>query len=579
LQRATHPSGHNHSQHVFTILLPPRRFEGRHRGSDACSAIVRTAGTGSKSNTSIARLAVFALLAFLYLFGLGAGTLWDNSEPTYGEIAKEILRTGDWLTLHLNFKPWFVHPPLWFWAAAASARAFGLDAFSLRLPSAVFGLLCALVTYAAARALFDELTATLAALVLGTSLEVIVLSRMAILDTLLLFCTAGACFAGAVAVQRSQRRYFWIAVLAAACGTLSKGPVAVLIPLLVVFSYALVSGRRRQLRQLPWAAGALLYMAIGGSWFVVQTSLHGIQFAQRYFGLSTVGRFLSPFENQPGPFYYYVPVIVVGFFPWIAFVPKALKEAWSKRADAERFLLCYALVPFVFFSLAQTKLPNYIALCYPPLAVLVACTFAQAIRANDLHALRGGLFMLPASLLFLSAALVIYGRLHYLGQTLALVPALELLAWVIVAAAALTLALTLLARRAWLAPLGLGIMMAAFVGALVLAALPQAERFKPMPAMAAKVMALWHSGDHVGATGVSGGFSLLFYTETHGVTFIAGDMSPRQFFALPGRVLCVIRPQDYAGLRAMGIKTWLIAKQQNLWLVSNRRLTYKNAAR
>jgi len=75
--------------------------------------------------------ALFA--ALVTLPGLGIGTLWDNSETAYGEVAREILLTRDWVVMHLNLQPWFVQPPLYFWIAALFAKAFGLSAFALRL--------------------------------------------------------------------------------------------------------------------------------------------------------------------------------------------------------------------------------------------------------------------------------------------------------------------------------------------------------------------------------------------------------------------------------------------------------------
>src|SRR5579864_6052593 len=156
-----------------------------------------TAGAAAarvSSQTSLARLAVFGFIAFLFLIRLGAGSLWDNSEPTYGEIVKELFRTGDWLTLHLNYLPWDTHPPLWFWTAAGSVKLFGLDEFALRLPSAVFGLATAYATYRAGRRMYGDAAGLIAALAAGTSLEMIVLSRLAMMETALIFFMTVAFF-------------------------------------------------------------------------------------------------------------------------------------------------------------------------------------------------------------------------------------------------------------------------------------------------------------------------------------------------------------------------------------------------
>ncbi|HYL26781.1 MAG TPA: hypothetical protein VEW74_03040, partial [Candidatus Nitrosotalea sp.] len=90
--------------------------------------------------------------ALVTLPGLWIGTLWDNSETAYGEVAREILLTHDWVVMHLNAVPYFVQPPLYFWIGAAFASAIGPTAFAFRLPSALATIaLGAFTGYAVAR--------------------------------------------------------------------------------------------------------------------------------------------------------------------------------------------------------------------------------------------------------------------------------------------------------------------------------------------------------------------------------------------------------------------------------------------
>src|SRR6185437_376984 len=104
------------------------------------------------SKTIRAGLIGAAIAALVTIPGLGSGTLWDNSETAYGEVAREILLTHDWVVMHLNAQQWFVQPPLYFWIAALCANVLGLTSFALRLPSALATIaLGALLTYAVAR--------------------------------------------------------------------------------------------------------------------------------------------------------------------------------------------------------------------------------------------------------------------------------------------------------------------------------------------------------------------------------------------------------------------------------------------
>jgi 4-amino-4-deoxy-L-arabinose transferase-like glycosyltransferase len=521
---------------------------------------------------NIIGVAIFILLGAMYLVRLGAGSLWDNSEPTYGEIVKELFRTGDWLTLHLNYLPWDTHPPLWFWTAAGSVMLFGLNEFALRLPSALFGLATAYATYRAGRRMYGDAAGLIAALACGTSLEMIVLSRLAMMETALIFCMTVAFFWSYFALRDGDRRALWIAATAAGFGTLIKGPIALVLPLLVIVSWLAWTRGWTRLRGLPLLGTALGYIVIAGSWFAVATYHLGASFLGRYFGISNVGRFLHPFENQPGPFWYYVPVLVIGFFPFIAFLPQAVQRAWRARGDGEKYLLLCTALPLLFFSVAQTKLPNYIAVFFPALGILVGRVIGDAVRENALRPLRSALIYLPAALVLFAVGIAIFGHAHFQGEMASLAPSLATLAWLVVVPCVLTAALSIVLKQVWLVPAGLGLTMAGFVAALAFFILPAVETFKPMKAMAARLMTFDRPSDTVCFDGVSGGFSLLFYTEAGPVTSVGHDPTdddPKRYFSAGRRALCVVAPDRYRDLIASGIPLSVLARNPKMWLVTN----------
>jgi 4-amino-4-deoxy-L-arabinose transferase-like glycosyltransferase len=522
-----------------------------------------------------ARAGALALVCAMYFLGLGNGSLWDNSEPTYGEVVKEMFRTGDWLSMHYNYAPWYIHPPLWFWTAGAAAIAFGLNEFTMRLPSALFGVLGAVATYRAGRRLFGEVGGLVSGLALATSLEYLVLARLAILDTMLIFFMTVATVWGYFALRDGDRRAFWIAIAGAAAGTMTKGPVAVVLPVLVLAGWFAIERRRGGARtqELPWLRGIAVYLLLAGPWFASQIALHGTPFLAEYVGRSTFGRYLTPFENQPGPFYYYVPLLLLGFFPWVAFLPKAIKEAWLARRSDDIFLLCAASIPFIFFSVAQTKLPNYVAIIFPALALLVGGLIGRAIESREPRMLRGALLVLPLALVLLAVGITLYVQTQRLGATAELIAPLTLLGWIVVPAAIVTFALTVVLRRAWIAPVGLSLMMAGLVAALVLAILPPLEARKPMKGMAAYIQSLWRPGDVIAITGVHGGFSLLFYTNAGPISFLRTETDKANADALlrgKARVYALIVPYEYADLKQRGIKARIVLRRPDMWLITNR---------
>jgi len=518
--------------------------------------------------------AAFVFIAVLYFLRLGAGSLWDNSEPQYAEIVKEMLRSGDWLTLHKDLQPWFIHPPLWFWTAGFTAKLLGLTEFALRLPSALFGVLCCFATYLAGRRLYGDAAGVVAALALGVSLEFLVLSRLAIQDTMLICAMTISTFWAYFAVRDRDARALWIASVATAVGTMVKGPVALVLPALSLLAWAAWSKNWRSFAGLPWLAASATYVVLAGAWFAAQAAVNGSHFLIAYFGLSNVARFLSPFENQPGPPYYYIPIIVVGFFPFVAFVPQAIVRAWRSRGDGGRFLIAAAAVPFVFFSIAQTKLPNYIAIAFPILAVMVGEMLGASIAQRSIQPLRTSLLVLVVALVVVVTGIVVYGRLHDIAQLAALSGSLALLGWLVVPIALATFGAAMWWKQPWIVPIGLSLMMGAFISVVALSILPDIEaRSKPMKAMAADVMRVWHPGDRICFDSVRQGFSLDYYTQGPPITSVGhnvDDVPPRKYFAVDAPAVCVVSPDAYRDLINRGARLHLVEQTPTLWLVTTR---------
>ncbi|MBV8726225.1 MAG: glycosyltransferase family 39 protein, partial [Candidatus Eremiobacteraeota bacterium] len=268
-----------------------------------------------------------AIAAVMTLPGLGTGTLWDNSETAYGEVAREILRFHDVVVMHLNGAPWFVQPPLYFWIAAVLVKVFGLSSFALRLPSALATIaMGAMVAYAVSRAAGVR-AGVYATVILSTSLMQAVVGRLAIMDALLDLAVAFTIFWWFRALQTGRSGYVYAGSAAAAFGFLAKGPVAPVIALIVVAAFCLWN-RRTSITILPTFRAAtiavLIFVLIVSPWFVALYLRTGATSIGELIGHYTIARYTSTIENQAGPFWYYLPVLILGFFPWIAFLPAAI---------------------------------------------------------------------------------------------------------------------------------------------------------------------------------------------------------------------------------------------------------------
>lgn len=480
--------------------------------------------------------------ALATLPGLGAGTLWDNSETAYGEVAREILLSGNWIVMHLNGHVWFVQPPLYFWIAALTARVLGVTSFALRLPSALATIaMGAAVAYGVARQA-GERAGILASIVLSTSLMQAIIGRLAIMDALLDVAVTVAVLAWFRALETGSARLCVLGAAATAFGLLAKGPVAPVVALLILVPYAYwCRSELRPPKASAWIAAAVAFLAIAVPWFALLVARAGPHSVLNLIGHYTVARYTGIIENQSGPVWYYVPVLILGFFPWIAFLPPAIASGIRTRGREHlwRLGILWIVVPFAFFSFAQTKLPNYVALELPGLALVTGLYFDAIARAG---VTRWGIVAasaVPVTIGCLAIAIRVFTLENRLTADVAsAVPALLGAAAAIFIGSLATA--VLLGRRESIAvaPYALCAAMLAAVDVLAVAVLPQAEAFKPIPKLAAIIDRERRPGDAVAIQDVSGSNALVFYTSP-GVAVLASPGEDVENGALrPRRVIC-----------------------------------------
>jgi 4-amino-4-deoxy-L-arabinose transferase-like glycosyltransferase len=503
----------------------------------------------------LAALVGSCVAALITLPGLGTGTLWDNSETAYGEVAREILLTGDAIVMHLNGADWFVQPPLYFWIAAAFAHVFGIGPFALRLPPALATIAMAgVVGYTVARVATLR-TAILSAVILSTTLMVAIVGRLAIMDALLDLAVAIAVLAFYAALRPREDEVFgapWIlAWVAMAFGVLAKGPIALLATALVIGPWLLWEWRRdaaglRAPSAGAWLGGVGLFVLIAVPWYVALAHAAGPEAVAELLGHYSVGRYLGTIENQTGPVWYYVPVVILGFFPWFAFLPPALwrlfwiataagETTGAVRPELARLVLVWAIVPLVFFSFAETKLPNYIALEFPALAIGVAVWFDSVRSPASRRVALAWTLLVPASIGGLAFAIGVFSRdMHLTSDMQKVFGDLVALGLVILAGSAVCFGLLFTRRTAVLAPYALACSSALSLLIVALIAEPHAEPFKPIPALAKVIMQQRAAGDRVAIRDVAGGNALIFYTLPPVATTVTRDAICR-----PGRTFVV----------------------------------------
>jgi len=499
--------------------------------------------------------------------GLWVGTLWDNSETAYGEVAREILLTHDWVVMHLNGVPYFVQPPLYFWLGAAFSLILGPTTFALRLPSALATIaLGGFTGYAVARQVGTRV-GIYSAVILSTCLMQTVIGRLAIMDALLDLTVAMTIFWWFRGLETGRDRYVAYGWLAAAAGFLAKGLVAPVVALLVIVPFYLWNRSREPMPPLSargWLLGFAAFVAVVLPWPLALVSRFHLFPLQKLIGEYTFGRYTNVVENQAGPVWYYVPVIILGFFPWIAFLPMAIVDGVRQlRAGGDderritrvlRLAFVWIVMPLLFFSFARTKLPNYVALELPALALLAALYFDGVVRRGTVRSAAISAATVPVTIGALAFAIWLFTRNNRLTVEVAnTVPALLAMAVAIFAGSLLTALLLARARSARLAPYALALAATIAADVLAVVVLPHTEAFKPIPRLAALIERERKPGDEVAIQNVSGGNALLFYTRpvvrvlaAPGSGDAQGDgVDPRAFICGAPRAWVIV-PASYA---------------------------------
>jgi 4-amino-4-deoxy-L-arabinose transferase-like glycosyltransferase len=274
-------------------------------------------------------------------------------------------------------------PPLYYWLAGAAYAVLGETEGAARLPSVLAALFLVAFTTLVGTRLYGPAAGLHAGFAVGTSLLFFVYGRAASMDMLLAAGVTGAIGLTALHLLRIAGRVAMVAAWACVgLATLAKGPLGLLLPVLVVGGYAVATRRWRTVRDALSPAGILAFLALAGPWYLLVWRDQGQHFVDVFLLDHNVLRFTSAIHRHPGPVWYYLPLLVGGLFPWSALLLPGLARVAPRRARADLFILLWLVLPLLFFSAAGSKLPGYILPCLPPLALVVGRA-AVALAAGE----------------------------------------------------------------------------------------------------------------------------------------------------------------------------------------------------
>ncbi|MBE9178404.1 glycosyltransferase family 39 protein [Oculatella sp. LEGE 06141] len=378
---------------------------------------------------------------------LGSIGLVDETEPLFAEAARQMTVTGDWITPYFNGTTRFDKPPLVYWLMAIGYQTIGVNEWAARLPSALAAIaLTAMGFYtlryfgfptpAAAQAVeLDEnstrqqqqqrwLAAWIGAALIALNPQTIVWGRTGVSDMLLSGCMGGALFAFfcgyAQPHQRQQQTRWYLAFYGlSALAVLTKGPVGIILPVLVIGTFLLYVGNLRPvLAEMYPLRGGLLFLAITLPWYILVILANGQDYIDAFFGYHNFERFTSVVNHHAAPWYFYFVVVLVGFLPWSLFLPVAIARLrfwqlahWRQQprsAHLGLFAAVWFVVIFAFFTIAVTKLPSYVLPLLPAAAVLVALMWSDQMGRSRLD--RG---ILISSVISVGVMVILAGAMLY----------------------------------------------------------------------------------------------------------------------------------------------------------------------
>jgi len=383
-------------------------------------------------------LLLVAFCGFLFFYGLGAVGLVGADEPRYAQTAREMRERSDWITPTLLGKPWLEKPVLYYWEAMV-AYEFGQTFLDLkdgvsdrtaRLPGAVDATLMIAAIYFFLRRRRPG-TEVDGALITAGCAGVIGFTRAASTDMPLAAAFTVALLGWYDWHESRRRGGLAVCYVFLALGMLAKGPVAPALAAVIVLIFAAVKREWSILHRTLWLPGIAMFLVVGMAWYIA-VQARNPDFFHFFFLEHNLARFTTTVYHHPQPFWFFVPVFLLAMMPWslwlIALVAEHVRTIWREGRAAfaspedswALFLLIWMLVPVLFFSASQSKLPGYILPAVPAGALLVSEYLAarreEKVRISWLFAAGHGIVC--GALVFgaLSAASIARGRHLAMGK-------------------------------------------------------------------------------------------------------------------------------------------------------------------
>jgi 4-amino-4-deoxy-L-arabinose transferase-like glycosyltransferase len=524
-------------------------------------------------------LTLLLLSSLTFFLGLGRQAITDSDEGFYAEAAREMVEGGDWLTPHFNYSERWQKPALYYWLTASTYLVLGPTELAARLWSSLSGIGLVLLTFVIARRIVpgpkgpglhqdpvrpgpkrpglhgvsqDAVAsrndaAWLAAAIVATCFGCFVMARLALPDLPLAFLVT-------LAIWAALDDKPLVAGAVVGLGFLMKGPLALVVPAIVLIPIWWHEQRLREIRPRDVAAAAAAFALIGLPWYGAMTFEHGSAYLESFFVGDNLERFATDRFNAPRPIWFYLPIVVGGLLPWCMY---AVILPWQSVRDVARRrrpltkeewrLLAWAFIPLLFFTISIGKQPRYILPVLPPLAILLARTIVRRVHEGDDAPQKALAAATWATAVLYAIVAILLSRASPLFIMAS--PLLTYAGIALISASALVLAWLATTKRWQSLPTTMASCATVLWLSLQFGALAGAGT-EPVEQVADLIRMHRQSGEPVGAYQVLER-NLVFYTRMKQVDLI-DEGRALDFLKSPERVLLVVRDTDLSRLESIG---------------------------
>jgi 4-amino-4-deoxy-L-arabinose transferase-like glycosyltransferase len=356
---------------------------------------------------------IIVVSMLLLLPFLGSVHLFDSDEVNYAESSREMILTGDYLNVQIDFEPFPEKPPLYFWLQSASMKVLGINEFAARFPNVICGMISLIMLYFIGRRLYGHRFGMYWILTYGAAILPFFFFKSGIIDPWFnLFTFLGmSWFVFYMDPERRNRRLknIMFSALFFSLAVLTKGPLALVIFVICFVSFLATRRFRLETSVRDVAVFCGILLVLGGSWYFYQVAIGNGQVLREFIQYQ-VRILLQVKTGHEGFFGYHLVVLLLGVFPASVI---ALKSITKKAEDTEllrlykQWMYIMILVIIVIYSIARTKLLHYSSLAYFPMTFLAAWVWEKWVdRKIEIGTWQVILILLIT--LFYSAATVLF---------------------------------------------------------------------------------------------------------------------------------------------------------------------------